>query len=140
MRPSSLLRLPRNLRVQSLSRPLRSARIPFRALSGTPRRFAGDQDPEENPNEQRGAQLDREKIDRDPNEYSKSGTDESSAQNDEAAFGTNNPKPEDAKEKAGEGNTVNPLDGSPANQEISSGTSEVSGGSKPKESESSKTD
>jgi len=136
MPPSSLLRLPRNL--QSLARPLHPARIPLRALSSTPRRFAGDRDPQENSSHQRAAQVDREKIDRDPNEYSKSGTDESSAQNEEAAFNPKITDPQEAKKKAGEGNEVNPLDASPANPDISSGTSEASGGSDPKESESSK--
>jgi len=133
MPPSSFLRLPRN--IQSLTRPLHPARTPFRSLSITPRRSAGDQDPDENPNHQRAAQLDREKIDRDPNEYSKSGTDESSANNEEAAFDPNITDPQEAKEKAGEGNEVNPLDASPANPDISSGTAEAEGGSKKKMSE-----
>ncbi|ETI27995.1 hypothetical protein G647_00444 [Cladophialophora carrionii CBS 160.54] len=133
MPPSSLLRLPRSL--PSVARPFYPARTPFRTLTSAPRRFAQQQDPEENPNNQRAAQLDREKIDRDPNEYSKSGTDESSAGNEEAAFDPNITDPQEAKEKAGEGNQVNPLDASPANPEISQGTSEEEGGAKPKRSE-----
>jgi len=38
--------------------------------------------------------------------------------------------PQEAKEKAGEGNRVNPLDASPANPELSTGTAEEEGGSK----------
>jgi hypothetical protein len=133
MPPSSLLRLPRNL--PSLARPIYPVRAPFRALNSAPRRFAQKQDPEENPSHQRAAQLDREKIDSEPNEYSKSGTDEASAGNEEAAFDPNITDPQEAKEKAGEGNKVNPLDASPANPEISQGTSEEEGGAKPKPSE-----
>lgn len=69
------------------------------------------------------------------NEYSKSGTDDTSAANEDAAFNPNITDPQEAKDKAGEGNTVNPLDSSPANPEISQGTSEEEGGSKKKMSE-----
>lgn len=143
MAPSSLLRLPRNLRsiTRPLARPLYPARTPLRPFSSSIRIFANQgQDPEENTNDQRGAQLDREKIDRDANEYSKSGTDESAAKSEDAAFNPNITDPEEAKKKAGEGNDVNPLDASPANPDISSGTAEAEGGVEPKESESSKTD
>jgi len=133
MRPLSLLRLPRNL--QSLARPLYPARTPLRALSTSPRFFAQDQDPDQNPDPQRDAQLDREKINRDSNETSKSGTDENSAANEEAAFDPNITDPQEAKDKAGEGNSVNPLDASPANPDISSGTAETEGGADPKLSE-----
>ena len=133
MPPSSLLRLSRNL--QSLSRPLYPARSPFRALSATPQSFAADQDPDRHPHPQRDAQQDREKISPEANEYSKSGTDHSSAANEEAAFNTDTPDPQDAKAKAGEGNEVNPLDASPANPEISQGTAEAEGGAKKKMSE-----
>jgi len=132
MPPSSLLRIRCN--VHSFARPLYLTRTPFRAISTTPRCFAGSQDPEENTNDQRAAQLDREKIDRDANEYSKSGTDESGA-NAKAAFDPDITDPQEAKKKAGEGNDVNPLDASPANPEISKGTDEAAGGAKPKPSE-----
>jgi hypothetical protein len=62
------------------------------------------------------------------NEYAKSGTDASAASNEDAAFDPNITDPQEAKKKAGEGNKVNPLDASPANPEISKGTSEVEGG------------
>jgi len=127
MRPSSLLRLPRNL--QTLSRPPYPARSPLRVFSTTPRSFAQDQD------HKRDAQLDREKIDREGNEYSKSGTDDTSAANEDAAFDPNITDPQEAKDKAGEGNEGNPLDASPANTDISQGTAEETGGVKPKPSE-----
>ena len=79
------------------------------------------------PNKQKDAQLDREKINTDANEYAKSGTDDTTAQNDEAAFGQNNPNPQDAKEKAGEDNQVNPLDASPGNPELGTPTRESTG-------------
>jgi hypothetical protein len=93
--------------------------------------LAASQDPERHPHPQRDAQVDREKIIPEANEYAKSGTDNTAAKNDEAAF---DPNITDPKKKAGEGNTVNPLDASPANLEISKGTEEE-GGSKKKLSE-----
>ncbi len=147
MPPSVLLRLSLSLQsiarplARPLARPIYPTRTPLRPFSSSIRIFANQgQDPEENTNDQRSAQLDREKIDRDPNEYSKSGTDESASANEEAAFDPNITDPQEAKKKAGEGNDVNPLDASPANPDISSGTAEAEGGSDPKESESSKTD
>jgi len=133
MPPSSLLRLPRHL--QTLSRPLYPARSPLRAFANTPRFLAADQDPDRHPHHQRDAQMDREKMDPEANEYSKSGTDDTSAANEDAAFDPNITDPQEAKEKAGEGNEVNPLDASPANPEISQGTAEEEGGAKKKMSE-----
>lgn len=75
-------------------------------------------------------------MDTQPNEYAKSGTDATTAENESAAFdpkGSNDP--EDARKEAGKGHEVNPLDASPANPELSSGTSEVSGGADKKLSE-----
>ncbi len=69
------------------------------------------------------------------NEYAKSGTDDTTAANEEAAFDPNITDPQEAKDKAGEGNEVNPLDASPANPDISQGTAEEEGGAKKKESE-----
>ena len=71
----------------------------------------------------------------DANEYSKSGTDDTASANEEAAFDSNSPDPQEAKEKAGEGNDVNPLNASPANPEMSQHTSEASGGAGKKPSE-----
>ncbi|KAK5083894.1 hypothetical protein LTR05_006401 [Lithohypha guttulata] len=90
----------------------------------------------QHPNPQRDAQLDREKIDRQSDEYSKSGTEEETAAQDHAAFDPNSSNdPEEAMKEAGKGNDVNPLDASPANPGLSSGTSEVSGGADKKKSE-----
>jgi len=136
MPPSHLLRLSRNLHV--VRRPLRSSlrtQSHLRPLSTAPVRLAGSQDPERHPHPQRDAQEDREKMDPEANEYAKSGTDDSTAANQEAAFDTDTPDPQDAKDKAGEGNEVNPLDASPANPDISEGTAEEEGGSKKKMSE-----
>jgi hypothetical protein len=52
------------------------------------------------------------------NEYAKSSTDDVTAANEEAAFDPNITDPQEAKEKVGEGNRVNPLDASPANPEL----------------------
>ena len=93
-----------------------------RPFSLTTRRSA-----ESNPNPQRDAQQDREKINPDANEYAKSGTDDTAAKQEEAAFDTDNPNPQEAKKKAGEGNEVNPLDASPANPELGQPTREASG-------------
>lgn len=71
----------------------------------------------------------------DANEYAKSSTDDTMAQNEEAAFDPSITDPQEAKKKAGEGNQVNPLDASPANPELSQHTSEVEGGAKKKISE-----
>lgn len=83
-------------------------------------------------NPQKDAQMDREKINTDANEYAKSGTDDTAAKNEEAAFDPNITSPEGAKEKAGEGNEENPLDMSPANKEASQGTTEADGDAKDK--------
>jgi len=74
-------------------------------------------------------------MDPEASEYSKSGSDDTAASNEEAAFDPDITDPQEAKDKAGEGNEVNPLDASPANPDISSGTAEEEGGSKKKISE-----
>jgi len=144
MPPSTLLRLSRNLTglrtspatTTSLVSRTRAAAAPIRPFSGhSGRPFAADQDPDRNPHPQRDAQQDREKMAPESNEYAKSGTDDSSAANEEAAFDPNITDPQEAKEKAGEGNEVNPLDQSPANPSLSSGTAEEEGGAKKKLSE-----
>ena len=82
-----------------------------------------------NPGAQREAQKDREKIDTQANEYAKSGTDDTAAK--DAAF---DPKtsndPDQARKEMGD-----EMDVSPANTELSSGTSEVSPGADKKQSE-----
>lgn len=110
-----------SLRILPFSRALRvSSRAPFSSSA----RHASSR-----PSSQRDAQLDREKMDTQPNEYSKSGTDADSAAQEHAAFNPNSSTdPDEARKEAGKGNEVNPLDQSPANPELSSGTSEVSPG------------
>ena len=49
---------------------------------------------------------DKDSIDRESTEYSKSGTDDQSAAQDEAAFDADKTSPESQMEKAGEGNGV----------------------------------
>lgn len=132
MPASTFLRISRS--VHAL-RPSFRPRSHLRPLSTTPYRFAADQDPERNKHPQREAQQDRKKLDPEATEYSKSGSDDTAAANEDAAFDPNITDPEEAKKKAGEGNEVNPLDASPANQEISQGTDEAKGGSKKKFSE-----
>ena len=55
---------------------------------------------------------------------------DAAALNDQAAFNPNITNPQKAKDKASEGNKINPLDVSPANPDISSATEEVEGGIK----------
>jgi len=129
MAPRTLLHFPRAIR--TLSAPAARYIVqprPFSTTLTTLERSSegGDKNP------QKDAQKDREKINTDANEYAKSGTDDTAAKNEEAAFDPNITSPEGAKDKAGEGNKENPLDASPANQEISQGTSEVDGGAKEK--------
>ncbi|EXJ95347.1 hypothetical protein A1O1_00467 [Capronia coronata CBS 617.96] len=132
MPPSTLLRISRS--VFSLRTSFRP-QSGLRPLSTTPYRFAADQDPDRNTHPQREAQVDRNKLDPEASEYSKSGSDDTAAANEDAAFDPNITDPEEAKQKAGEGNEVNPLEDSPANPEISQGTDEAKGGSKKKPSE-----
>lgn len=75
-------------------------------------------------------------MDTQSNEYAKSGTDDAGAGQEEAAFDPNSSNDPDAeRQKAGEGSDSNPLDVSPANPQLSGGTSEVSGGADKKGSE-----
>ncbi|KEF59577.1 uncharacterized protein A1O9_04422 [Exophiala aquamarina CBS 119918] len=135
MASSTLLRLPcRLVQLQTPARPHASAlqhaqRQVFRPFSTHPiLSLASSQDPERNPHPQRDAQQDRDKLDPQANEYAKSGSDDTAAKQDEAAFDPNITDPQEAKKKAGEGNQVNPLDASPANPDISQGTAEEEGG------------
>ncbi|KIW15911.1 hypothetical protein PV08_05961 [Exophiala spinifera] len=136
MTPSSLLRFSQGFKASRSTRPSEvRLRASARPLSTTPCRFASGQDPDRHPHPQRDAQLDRQKMDPERNEYAKSSTDETAAENEDAAFNPNITDPEEARKKAGEGNQVNPLDSSPANPDLSTGTAEEKGGSKKKMSE-----
>jgi hypothetical protein len=119
MSPRTLLRLPRAIRISSTSRSHRLLHPrPFATSLAFSNRSSegGDRNP------QRDAQQDRDKINTDANEYAKSGTDDTAAKNEDAAFDPKITSPEGARQKAGEGNEENPLDVSPANQEVSQGT------------------
>ena len=78
--------------------------------------------------EQKDTQLHREKMNTDSNEGTKTGTDSSSAHQDEAAYDPNITQPQKAKEKAGEGNKYNPLEASGANPELGRPTEEGESG------------
>jgi len=73
---------------------------------------------------------DKDSINTEATEYSKSGTDDAAAKNEEAAFDPSSTSPESERAKAGEGNeeSGNPLDVSPANQEVSKPRGETEGG------------
>lgn len=62
---------------------------------------------------------DKDSINTEATEYSKSGTDDQAAKQEEAAFDPSKTSPEAQKDKAGEGITGNPLEVSPANPEVS---------------------
>lgn len=76
---------------------------------------------------------DKDSINTEATEYSKSGTDDASAKQEDAAFDPDITDPQEQKDKAGEGtgegtDTNNPLDVSPANPEVSKQRGETEGG------------
>ncbi|KAI9847512.1 MAG: hypothetical protein M1837_002413 [Sclerophora amabilis] len=73
---------------------------------------------------------DKDSINTEATEYSKSGTDDQAAQQDSAAFDPSLTAPESQKERAGEGDEpgANPLDVSPANPEVSKTRGDKEGG------------
>lgn len=118
-----------SLRLLPFKRALAGRQLP-RALPQLHRSYASDSGIQP----QKDAQVDREKMDTQANEYAKSGTDTETAQ--DIAFDPNSSnEPEQVMKEVGEQNDVNPLGASPANPELSSGTSEVSGGADKKASE-----
>jgi len=115
MAPSNLLRLATRRSVAPLSfRPALLAKRQFSqtALQSYPR--VGSQD--------------KDSIDTEATEYSKSGTDDGAARQEDAAFNPNKTGPEDEKNTAGDGNNSNPLNVSPANPEVSKQTDSQEGG------------
>lgn len=74
--------------------------------------------------EQKDAQLDREKMNTESNEGSKTGTDTSTAAQSDAAYNPNITQPQSEMEEAGKGNKHNPLDVSGANSELGRPTEE----------------
>jgi hypothetical protein len=133
MKSNTILRLSRRIATQT---PLLPRRTPnFRAGHNVrPLSTSPSHSVEHNPDPKREAIESRHNINTAADEYAQSGSDDSAAKNEEAAFGRES-DPEKAKQKAGEGNKVNPLDASPANPDISQPTSEVEGGAKKKISE-----
>jgi len=96
MAPSNLLRLATRRSVAPLSfRPALLAKRQFSqtALQSYPR--VGSQD--------------KDSIDTEATEYSKSGTDDGAARQEDAAFNPNKTGPEDEKNTAGDGNNVSHL-------------------------------
>ncbi|CZS92801.1 uncharacterized protein RAG0_03305 [Rhynchosporium agropyri] len=71
---------------------------------------------------------DKDSIDTEATEYSKSGTDDGAARQNEAAFDPSTTDPAEEKKIAGEGNEGNPLEVSPANPEVSKQRGETEGG------------
>jgi hypothetical protein len=121
-------------RTLTASRPTLRNSIPprqnaFRSLSISAARSV-----ESNPDSKKEALEDREKLNPKADEYSQSGSDDSTAANESASFNKIS-DPGEAKKEAGKGNEVNPLDASPANPDMSQPTSEVEGGAKKKISE-----
>lgn len=79
------------------AQPYKTSELHSPPFHYSPRPAEKDQDPERHPNLQRDAQEDRTQINPDSNEYSKSGTDDTAAGNDEAAFDPNITDPQAAK-------------------------------------------
>ncbi|KAF2193972.1 hypothetical protein K469DRAFT_709451 [Zopfia rhizophila CBS 207.26] len=61
-------------------------------------------------------------------EYSKSGTDDAAAANEDAAFNPNKTRPDQEKKTAGKKGDGNPLEVSPGNQEVSKPRGDQEGG------------
>jgi len=119
MSPASVLRLSAR---QSLSSPIsRTSPSSIRSLrpfSQTPL-----------PRFPRKGSEDRNDIDTEATEYSKSGTDDASARQEKASFDPKTTDPEKEKKVAGEGEGAgNPLEVSPANPEVSKPRGETEGG------------
>ncbi|KAF7941917.1 uncharacterized protein EAE97_006754 [Botrytis byssoidea] len=70
----------------------------------------------------------KDSIDTTATEYSKSGSDDAAAREESAAFDPSITSPESEKSEAGKGGGGNPLDVSPANQEVSKPRGEQEGG------------
>lgn len=123
-----------------LSRSLAASRLPLRNSIHSHRHvrpfsLTSTRAVDHNTNDKHEAMKDREKLNPDADENAVSGTDNTAAENESAAFNPNISDPQEAKKEAGKGNDVNPLDASPANPDISQPTSETEGGAKKKISE-----
>ncbi|KAL9099965.1 MAG: hypothetical protein Q9163_004606 [Psora crenata] len=78
----------------------------------------------------RKSSQDKDSINREPMEYSNSGTDQQEAEQDDPAFNPDITDPQRQKAAAGKtsGDNSNPLDVSPANTEVSKPKAETEGG------------
>ena len=72
--------------------------------------------------------LDREKMNTESTEYSKSGSDAAAATEDDAAFDPDKTSPE-AEKNSGGSSSNNPLEVSPGNQDVSQARDSTEGGS-----------
>lgn len=106
-----LLRVPASLR----STPFHPARSTTRLFSAFPSRRQDDK---------KDSMLDREKMNTESNEYSKSGSDAAAATEDQAAFDPDKTSPESQKNSEGK-----PLEVSPGNHDVSQARDTEEGGS-----------
>ena len=81
-------------------------------------------------NQARKDTQDKDSLKPEPTEYSKSGSDDAAAATEKAAFDPSSTRPEEEQNIAGResGGDANPLEASPANQDISKDKSENEGG------------
>ncbi|PBP20968.1 hypothetical protein BUE80_DR008221 [Diplocarpon rosae] len=118
MSPTSILRVAarHGVRQRLATKPLSPVRRVFSqsAIRGHPRKDSQDKD----------------SINTEATEYSKSGTDDAAARQEEAAFDPSTTDPQEERKIAGEGNeeSGNPLDVSPANPEVSKQRGQQEGG------------
>ncbi|KAL3422003.1 hypothetical protein PVAG01_06159 [Phlyctema vagabunda] len=119
MAPITLLRLNTIRRLRPNPQRIINSSIAIRPISST----SSLQFP-------RKASQDRESMNTDADEYSKSGTDSTAAEQKDAAFDPDITDPNAEKNKAGQGGGAgNPLDVSPANPDVSKqGGKEAEGG------------
>jgi len=109
MSPASILRLSSQRFLRSRPYHLNSAAVPSFRLISTSRALLFP----------RKDTQDKDSINTESNEYSKSGGDKASANQEDAAFNPDKTEPEQQHDTAGKGIEGNPLDVSPANQEVS---------------------
>ncbi|KAF6228020.1 hypothetical protein HO133_007748 [Letharia lupina] len=121
------LRAPSHMRISTIKQQVRSPepllRVPIHRQFSQTLSFALP----------RKDSQDKDSINTEATEYSKSATDDEGARQEDAAFDPDITDPQEQKDKAGEGtgkgtDTNNPLDVSPANPEVSKQRGETEGG------------
>ncbi|APA15695.1 predicted protein [Sclerotinia sclerotiorum 1980 UF-70] len=124
MSPTHFLRLPhltRLTRTTIPSKPILLTHPSIRPITTTP-----------SPQFPRKDSQQKDSINTEATEYSKSGTDDAAAREQSAAFDPNITNPESEKNQAGKGEKKegygNPLEVSPANRDVSGQTDEMGGG------------